>query len=131
MQAKDIIDWVRHRKSLSRDLDKCDKMCSLAPEACAQLGASRLSVVHGGPVLGGYDMVEYFKQPAGSRNATKGDAAFAFNLTSDDCNTGGGSAGHTSACVPRFTSTFHFATPANRDAFAADPWRYAPQYGGF
>lgn len=26
---------------------------------------------------------------------------------------------------------FHFATRENRDAFAADPMRYAPQYGGF
>ena len=28
-------------------------------------------------------------------------------------------------------STFHFASAANRDAFAADPGKYAPQYGGF
>jgi YHS domain-containing protein len=28
-------------------------------------------------------------------------------------------------------STFYFASTANRDAFAADPERYAPQYGGF
>jgi YHS domain-containing protein len=28
-------------------------------------------------------------------------------------------------------STFHFASKANRDAFAAEPERYAPQYGGF
>ena len=28
-------------------------------------------------------------------------------------------------------STFLFASKANRDAFAADPARYAPQYGGF
>jgi YHS domain-containing protein len=28
-------------------------------------------------------------------------------------------------------STFRFASPANRDAFAADPEKYAPQYGGF
>jgi YHS domain-containing protein len=28
-------------------------------------------------------------------------------------------------------SVFHFASSANRDAFAADPGRYAPQYGGF
>ena len=27
--------------------------------------------------------------------------------------------------------TWHFARAANRDAFAADPARYAPQYGGF
>jgi YHS domain-containing protein len=28
-------------------------------------------------------------------------------------------------------STFHFASKANRDAFAAEPARYAPQYGGY
>lgn len=28
-------------------------------------------------------------------------------------------------------STFHFASKANRDAFVADPAKYAPQYGGF
>ena len=27
--------------------------------------------------------------------------------------------------------TWHFASAANRDAFAADPGKYAPQYGGF
>lgn len=29
------------------------------------------------------------------------------------------------------SSTFYFASKANRDAFVADPTRYAPQYGGF
>ena len=28
-------------------------------------------------------------------------------------------------------STFHFRSQANRDVFAADPAKYAPQYGGF
>lgn len=28
-------------------------------------------------------------------------------------------------------STFYFANKGNRDAFVADPARYAPQYGGF
>lgn len=28
-------------------------------------------------------------------------------------------------------ATWHFASAENRDAFAADPDRYAPQYGGF
>ena len=81
-------------------------------------------------MLGGYDMVEYFNQPAGSRTATLGNAGHVFNLTSDDCNTGG-VIGGSSACVPRFTSSFWFVSAGNRDAFAADPWRYAPQYGGF
>lgn len=28
-------------------------------------------------------------------------------------------------------ATFHFATAENRDAFAANPEKYAPQYGGY
>lgn len=28
-------------------------------------------------------------------------------------------------------STFHFSSEANREAFMAEPTRYAPQYGGF
>ena len=28
-------------------------------------------------------------------------------------------------------STFHFASKANQDAFAANPAKYAPQYGGY
>lgn len=28
-------------------------------------------------------------------------------------------------------STFHFVSAAHRDAFAADPSKYAPQYGGY
>jgi YHS domain-containing protein len=28
-------------------------------------------------------------------------------------------------------SVFHFASQAHRDAFAADPGKYAPQYGGY
>ena len=28
-------------------------------------------------------------------------------------------------------STFHFASKANHDAFAANPAKYAPQYGGY
>lgn len=27
--------------------------------------------------------------------------------------------------------TFHFKNAANKAAFEADPWRYAPQFGGF
>jgi YHS domain-containing protein len=28
-------------------------------------------------------------------------------------------------------ATWHFASPANRDRFAAEPGKYAPQYGGY
>ena len=59
-----------------------------------------------GAALRGYDAVAYFK----NGKPVKGAAA------------------HKAECKG---STFLFATQANRDAFAADPARYAPQYGGY
>lgn len=60
----------------------------------------------GGTAIGGYDPVAYFKQNKPVKGST------AYTATHEG-------------------STFHFASAANRDAFAADPARYAPQYGGF
>jgi YHS domain-containing protein len=59
-----------------------------------------------GVALRGYDPVAYFKdkQPA------RGSAEHRFEHRG---------------------STFHFSSAANRDAFAADPAKYAPQYGGY
>jgi YHS domain-containing protein len=59
-----------------------------------------------GVALRGYDPVAYFTdgQPV------KGTAAYKADYKG---------------------STFHFASQANRDAFLADPTKYAPQYGGF
>jgi YHS domain-containing protein len=59
-----------------------------------------------GVALRGHDPVAYFKdgKPA------KGSAEYRFEHKG---------------------SVFLFASQANRDAFAADPGRYAPQYGGF
>jgi YHS domain-containing protein len=39
-----------------------------------------------------------------------------------------GSASHTAS---HKGSTFHFVSAANRDAFVANPDKYAPQYGGY
>ena len=75
------------------------------------------------PVLGGYDVVNYFTDSA----PAMGSAEFAYNFTTDDCNTGAANGG----CVPRFTSEFWFTSTAHRDQFKADPWRYAPRWGGF
>ena len=60
----------------------------------------------GGLAIKGHDPVAYFTQGA----AVRGDGAF----TTD----------HDGA-------TYQFASAANRDAFAADPAKYAPQYGGY
>jgi len=59
-----------------------------------------------GVAVRGYDPVAYFKD----NQPIKGAAAYTAEYRG---------------------STFHFASQANRDAFAADPAKYAPQYGGF
>jgi YHS domain-containing protein len=59
-----------------------------------------------GVAIRGYDPVSYFKESKPVRGAPAHKAEFR-------------------------GSTFHFASQANRDAFAADPAKYAPQYNGF
>ena len=71
------------------------------------------------PVIAGYDVVAYFglTQP---ELGVKGSPAYTHTLLSPDAD---GS--------PRFNHTFWFSSAANRDTFAADPWKYAPRFGGF
>lgn len=59
-----------------------------------------------GAAIGGYDPVAYFAE----NKPVKGSAAYTYRYRD---------------------SVFRFASAANRDTFAADPERYAPQYGGF
>lgn len=59
-----------------------------------------------GVAIQGYDPVAYVTQSA----AVKGDAGITANYDG---------------------ATYQFANAANRDAFAATPAKYAPQYGGF
>jgi YHS domain-containing protein len=59
-----------------------------------------------GVALRGYDPVAYFKDG----RPVKGTAEYRAEYKG---------------------STFHFASQANRDSFAADPAKYAPQYGGY
>ena len=59
-----------------------------------------------GVALRGYDPVAYFTEG----KPVKGSAEHRFDHKG---------------------STFHFASKANRDRFAAEPAKYAPQYGGF
>ncbi len=54
----------------------------------------------------GYDPVAYFKQA----EPVKGEPDISFEYND---------------------ATWHFASTANRDLFAADPEKYAPQYGGY
>lgn len=57
-------------------------------------------------MLKGHDPVAYFTEG----RPVKGSPAFAFDWDGD---------------------RYHFASAANRDRFAADPDRYAPQFGGY
>ncbi|HEY7609530.1 MAG TPA: YHS domain-containing (seleno)protein [Alphaproteobacteria bacterium] len=59
-----------------------------------------------GVAIGGYDPVAYFTE----QKPVKGSAQFSFEWKG---------------------AAWHFASAANRDAFKADPAKYAPQYGGY
>ena len=77
------------------------------------------------PVLDGFDVVAYQTLPAGA-NGTRGSPRFAFNLTTtDQSNSTGGER------MKPTNYEFHFESAANRDLFAADPWKYTPAWGGF
>ena len=59
-----------------------------------------------GVAIKGYDPVAYFTDG----KSAKGDAAFAYDWNG---------------------ATWRFASAAHRDAFKADPEKYAPQFGGY
>lgn len=73
------------------------------PVARAQTGAF---FEKDGVALRGHDPVAYFKDNRPVKGAPEFRAEFK-------------------------GSVFHFASAANRDAFRADPAKYAPQYGGY
>ena len=77
-----------------------------------------------GPVLGGYDVVEY-QQLQPTDNGILGTSAFKFQLLTEDFSN------DTSPKMEPTNWTFHFKNQKNRNTFASDPWRYAPRYGGF
>ena len=78
-----------------------------AAAATLMPGTASASVfTENGVAVKGYDPVAYFTDG----RPTRGSAEFT--------------ATHEGA-------TYHFASAANRDAFAADPARYIPQYGGY
>jgi len=82
---------------------------SIAVAAMLVVSAAALGGAYfenGGAAIEGYDPVAYFKQ----NKPVKGSAAYT---------------------ATHQGSTFRFASAANRDAFVADPKKYAPQYGGF
>jgi YHS domain-containing protein len=74
--------------------------------ATAAVSAGPVNRDRRGLALDGYDPVAYFTE----HRAVRGDAALARTHEG---------------------TTYYFASSANRDAFAADPARYLPQFGGF
>jgi len=72
------------------------------------------------PALGGVDVVAFFGLGPGAAPVF-GTPEFASVLDTPD----------RSPDAPPFRTTFWFSSAANRDAFAADPVRYAPRFGGF
>src|ERR1051326_871362 len=76
----------------------------------AYLGRDRpaYNVSADGVAISGYDPVSYF--PEGGGRPRRGDPGFT---------------------VVRQGRTYRFASDANRDAFARDPERFEPQFGGW
>ena len=78
-------------------------LCALTPLAAAE-GVN--TGYFGGVAIEGYDTVAYFTEA----KARPGSAEYRHEFLGE---------------------TWHFATAAHRDLFAANPIAYAPQYGGF
>ena len=93
---------------------------------CAAVAAATLTTVSATaaakPVLFGFDQVEYFSLPA-SHDGVMGSAEHAHTMESFDFTT------TPPTSVGNYT--FWFSTEANKAKFVADPWKYAPRWGGF
>jgi YHS domain-containing protein len=68
--------------------------------------ASEINTTRDNVAIEGYDTVAYFTE----KKAVKGTARFSHSYKN---------------------AIWHFASAENRDRFASDPKRYAPQYGGY
>ena len=72
--------------------------------------ASCCSSNHSAPVMGGVDFVDLATNKAAGAAPDFGEARFSVSLSG---------------------YSFHFKSQANADAFDADPWSFAPAWGGF
>mgnify|MGYP006096680263 FL=1 len=76
-----------------------------------------------GPVVGGYDVVEFHSlQP--EDDGIMGSSHFSHDLLTTDYST-------TGPIMTPTNWTFHFKNEQNRAAFAENPWKFAPKFGGF
>ncbi|MEM9046821.1 MAG: YHS domain-containing (seleno)protein [Pseudomonadota bacterium] len=81
-------------------------LLAASPAAAKELRDPEIFADVSGHAIKGYDPVSYFTQPRPS----KGNPAYSVEWKG---------------------AKWLFATPANRDRFAANPEKYAPQYGGY
>jgi hypothetical protein len=92
---------------------------------CAAVAAATLATASATatkPVLFGFDQVQYFSLPA-DHDGVMGSAEHAHTIESFDFTT------TPPTSVGNYT--FWFASEANKVKFVADPWKYAPRWGGF
>lgn len=83
-----------------------------------------LSVCRAAPVLQGYDVVEYFNlEKEGKELGVLGVHIWACRLLTFDKSK--------KEKRPLGLYEFWFSSPENVALFEADPWKYAPKYGGF
>ena len=81
-------------------------IAAIAFWATAALAFDPVNTTFFGVAIKGYDTVAYHTRG----QAIKGDSRYAFEWND---------------------AKWYFSTAANRDLFAGDPERYAPQYGGY
>jgi hypothetical protein len=75
---------------------------------------------HSKPVNAGYDMVAYFDE----QQSHQGSSQYKYVMTTYDY-----SSNPNGDVIADYD--FHFKNVENLEKFKADPWRYAPKYGGF
>jgi YHS domain-containing protein len=80
--------------------------CRNAAPTTTANGFAQINTVNDGPALRGYDAVAYFTE----NKPVQGKPEFSHSYNG---------------------ANWRFATAQNRDAFAANPAKYAPQYGGY
>ena len=97
---------MRLRRSRPFGLALLLALAWLAGAAGPSRAAAPINAARGNLALQGYDPVAYFEEG----KAVKGEA------------------GHSASWMG---ATWQFASAKNREAFQADPERYAPQYGGY
>lgn len=89
--------------------------------------AASSSSVNYTPVLGGYDVVEYFHL----RDAERDDEPGVLGFPTFSCRMRTYDRSGDGEATPVGVYEFWFANKDNAATFGDDPWKYAPRFGGF